>query len=67
MVKRLIDRYQLGDRVEICLTSSPGCEAEEGWVAGRVTAHAFPGIWVETDEGGRWFVTNSRRIRPASP
>jgi hypothetical protein len=37
---------------------------ESSWHEGVVVGYAFPGIWVQTEEGARWFVTNRRRIRP---
>ncbi|HSM57730.1 MAG TPA: hypothetical protein VK879_16370 [Candidatus Sulfomarinibacteraceae bacterium] len=60
MVRRLVDLYHPGDRVEIFIERAP----TQGWMPGQVTAHAFPGVWVQTDSGQRWFVTNRRRIRP---
>ena len=57
MAQRLVDRYPLHGRVEILL-------ADERWHAGRVVAHEHPGVWVKTDNGRAWFVTNTRRIRP---
>lgn len=62
MAQRLVDLYAVGDRVEILLTVD---EVEE-WRAGRVAGHQFPAVWVVTDRDRKlWFVTNSRRIRPA--
>ncbi len=56
MAKRLSELYAIGTEVELRLPDA-------GWSAGRVVAHDFPGIWVATGEGRRWFVTNHRRIR----
>jgi hypothetical protein len=58
MAKRLIELYQLNDRVEIKL-------ADGRWRPGKVTQHDPPGVWVMTLDDGLWFVTNGRRIRPA--
>ncbi|MFW5940425.1 MAG: hypothetical protein ACOC9C_00775 [Chloroflexota bacterium] len=60
MVRRLVELYGPGDPVEIFLEGGP----DKGWTPGRVTERAFPGVWVQTDSGQRWFVTNRRRIRP---
>lgn len=57
MAKRLVDRFPLHGRVEILLP-------DEYWYPGQVIAHDHPGVWVRTDDGRAWFVTNSRRIRP---
>lgn len=62
MPERLTDLYRPGDHVEILLgVATPAAH----WQPGVVSAHDFPGIWVETVAGGRWFVTNRRHIRPA--
>ena len=63
MAERLTDLYQPGDPVEILLGA--GTLAEQ-WQPGTVIARDFPGVWVQTKSGGRWFVTNRRRIRAAS-
>ncbi|MFQ5398664.1 MAG: hypothetical protein ACE5E7_03605 [Anaerolineae bacterium] len=60
MAKRLAELYRPGDKVEIFLT-------EVGWMAGIVTAYDPPGIWVQTSDGRRWFVTNRQRIRMRKP
>lgn len=66
MAKRLTELYEPGDRVEIYFERQPGRpEAESAWQTGTVVALDHPGVWVETASGGRWFVTNRRRIRPA--
>lgn len=59
MVKRLSERFRVGDAVEVYLRTVDG----ERWTAGTVEGFSFPGVWVRTEDGGRWFVTNSRRIR----
>lgn len=58
--------YRPGDRVEIYLELRPEMAEESGWQTGTVVALDHPGVWVESDGGARWFVTNRRRIRPAS-
>ncbi len=58
MVKRLVELYRPGDRVEIKL-------ADEEWTPGKVVRHDPPGLWVATTASGLWFVTNGRRIRAA--
>lgn len=62
MTQRLVDRFAVGAECQILLASPVG----EIWVPGRVTAHAHPGIWVATP-GGRWFVTNGKRIEENTP
>ncbi len=62
MTQRLVDRFAVGAECRILLSSPVG----EIWVPGRVTAHAHPGIWVSTP-GGRWFVTNGKRIEENTP
>jgi SAM-dependent methyltransferase len=57
MAQRLVDRYQPGDRVEVRFPPPI-----DDWLPGRVVRRDHPGLWVETDEGHQWFVTNSRRI-----
>ena len=64
MAERLTDLYQPGDPVEILLGA--GTMAEQ-WQPGTVIARDFPGVWVQTRSGGRWFVTNRRRIRAVPP
>jgi hypothetical protein len=56
MVKRLVELYKLGDRVKIT-------SGDETWWPGVVVGHDHPGIWVKTQDGGWWFVTNPRRIQ----
>ena len=65
MAKRLVESYQVGQRVEL-LFSDDGAEE---WRAGRVAGLQHPAVWVQTDDDRRlWFVTNGKRIRPeASP
>lgn len=62
MAERLTDLYKPGDRVEILLEAG---SRDAYWQTGTVLARDFPGVWVDTAAGGRWFVTNGRRIRPA--
>jgi uncharacterized protein (DUF952 family) len=57
MTRRLVERFAVGAACRILLATPAG----EIWVEGRVAAHAHPGVWVTTP-GGRWFVTNGRRI-----
>jgi hypothetical protein len=59
MPQRLVDTYRVGDAVEVFL----GGPTEGAWHAARVLALQHPGVWVQTADGGGWFVTNSRRIR----
>lgn len=40
---------------------------EETWLPGWVVQFDHPGLWVKTVDGRFWFVTNTRRIRPAPP
>ena len=56
MAKRLTELYQPGDKVEILM-------GDYGWMAGVVMQHAQPAVWVQTQDGRFWFVTNRRRIR----
>lgn len=60
MARRLSERFHVGDQVEI------GFQDREGalrWQPGIVVVHQPPGLWVETESGMRWFVTNGSRIR----
>lgn len=58
MPARLVDQYPLQTAVQILL-------GDERWHDGWVVAHQHPGVWVQTNAGHRWFVTNTRRIRKA--
>ncbi|MCL4867858.1 MAG: hypothetical protein KJ063_02720 [Anaerolineae bacterium] len=58
MAQRLTERYAPGDIVEIQFGQ------DERWWRGRVVRHDPPGVWVQTENGQQWFVTNTRRIRP---
>ncbi len=61
MAKRLVESYQVGDRVDLLFSND---EMEE-WRAGRVVSLQHPAVWVQTDDNRRlWFVTNGKRIRP---
>jgi hypothetical protein len=61
MAKRLVDEYSPGDPVEIFFAR----EEIEEWRPGRVVSLQHPGVWVQTEDGAAWFVTNTRRIRRA--
>ena len=58
MSRRLIDLYPLGSPVQVYFPQI------ELWLNGVVVDHAHPAVWVKTFDGRRWFVTNSRKIRP---
>ncbi len=60
MARRLNERFQVGDRVEIAFQGETG---PLHWQEGIVVADQPPGLWVQEDSGMRWFVTNGRRIR----
>ncbi len=49
--------YAVGTAVEIWL-------GEQAWLRGVVVDHQSPAVWVRTEDGRSWFVTNRRRIRP---
>lgn len=55
--KRLQDLYAPGDKVEITFDGTR-------WFPAVVQAHNPPGMWVQAKTGHRWFVTNTRRVRP---
>lgn len=57
MAERLTEMYAVGTAVQIW----PG---EQAWLRGVVIAHQPPAVWVQTEDGRAWFVTNRRRIRP---
>lgn len=59
MVERLSERFEEHEAVEIFLKTVQG----ERWTPGTIDAFSFPGVWVRTEDGERWFVTNGRRIR----
>jgi hypothetical protein len=63
VAQRLVEEYKLSEPVEIYLRTVRGQE----WKPGQIIQLAHPGVWVETGEGARWFVTNSRRIRKVLP
>ena len=48
--------YAVGTAVQIWLD-------ETVWLSGVVVAHQPPAVWVRTEDGRAWFVTNRRRIR----
>lgn len=58
--RRLIDRFQPGDAVEITFAG----DVRARWFAGQVVDLDTPGIWVQLVDGRRFYVTNTRRIRP---
>jgi hypothetical protein len=60
MPERLPERYPFGAFVEINL-------ADYGWLPGHVVQHAQPAVWVKTEDGQMWFVTNGRKIRQSQP
>jgi len=35
------------------------------WLPGQAAGSQPPGLWVRLSDGSMWFVTNTRRIRPA--
>lgn len=57
MAERLTEMYAVGTAVQIW----PG---EQVWLSGVVVDHQPPAVWVRTEDGRTWFVTNRRRIRP---
>ncbi len=59
MSKRIYERYEPGDRVEITFTG--GDKAE--WQPAVVLRREPPGIRVQTADGREWFMTNTYRIR----
>lgn len=59
--KRLIDLYDAGNVVQICFAH----QDKERWHTATVLRHDPPGIWVQTNDGKAWFVTNTRHIRLA--
>lgn len=62
MPMRLSETYRPGDRVEIWFEAGGLAQ----WLPGRVVGLQPPGLWVRLSDGSMWFVTNTRRIRPAS-
>ncbi len=58
-MKRLVVLYPIGAEVEITFDQA-------AWHLATVVGHDHPGVWVQTADKRRWFVTNSRRIRPVS-
>jgi len=61
MPPRLVEQYRVGDAVDIQLSDDSG----ERWQPGVVMLLQHPGVWVRTQDGSPWYVTNGRRIRPA--
>lgn len=62
MPKRIYETYAPGDRVEILFAD----KSNDAWQPAVVLRTEPPGIWVETADGGRWFMTNTYRIRHAA-
>lgn len=56
MPKRLTERFPTGTVVEIEIV-------DFGWLTGIVVQHESPAVWVRTEGGQYWFVTNGRKIR----
>ncbi len=56
VAERLTEMYPVGTAVQIW----PG---EQEWLSGVVVDHQPPAVWVRTEDGRAWFVTNRRRIR----
>ena len=61
MTARLSETYRADDLVEIMFE----VDGVAQWLAGQVVGAQPPGLWVRLAEGSLWFVTNTRRIRPA--
>jgi hypothetical protein len=62
MPKRLSEQYEVGEEVEILFEQL----GRNAWIRGAVVGVHAPGLWVRLASGGMWFVTNTRRIRPAA-
>jgi hypothetical protein len=56
VAERLTEMYAVGTAVQIW-------PDEQEWLSGVVVAHQPPAVWVRTEDGRSWFVTNRRRIR----
>jgi hypothetical protein len=56
MAQRLIERYQVGDLVEITFD-------DVHWQPATVRQQQHPGLWVQTTDGRIWYVTNTQHIR----
>ena len=63
MAQRLVEKYRIGDLVEIFFQGDEGDE----WRPARIVALQHPGVWAQTEDRRVWFVTNSKRIRVALP
>ena len=57
MAERLVERFPVGARVEIRFRDA------QDWLPGIVIRHQHPAVWVRTEDGIEWFVTNGGRIR----
>ena len=60
MPPRLTEIYTPGDAVEVFFEDESGGR----WHSAHIVGLQHPGVWVRTEEGYHWFVTNRRRIRP---
>jgi len=56
VAERLTEMYPVGTAVQIW-------PSEQEWLSGVVMDHQPPAVWVRTEDGRAWFVTNRRRIR----
>lgn len=59
MPKRIYEQYAPGETVEVTFSDL----VAKQWQPARVLALEPPGIWVQTTDGARWFMTNTYRIR----
>jgi hypothetical protein len=62
MPQHIYEQHAPGDRVEIVFPNR-----NDDWQPAVVVRREPPGIWVRTDDGREWFMTNTYRIRPAAP
>jgi hypothetical protein len=62
MPQHIYHQYAPGDRVEIVFSN----RAEAEWQPAVVLRREPPGIWVRTEDGREWFMTNTFRIRPST-
>ncbi|HNS02378.1 MAG TPA: hypothetical protein PKM78_08370 [Anaerolineae bacterium] len=61
MTARLSETYRPGDLVEVLFE----IDGVAQWLPGQAAGSQPPGLWVRLSDGSMWFVTNTRRIRPA--
>lgn len=59
MPQRIYEQYAPGDAVEIVFSN----RGDDEWQPAVVVALEPPGVWVQTADGDRWFMTNTYRIR----